>query len=170
MDQLPPVPPALHGLPQRIILGSRWLLIVFYGVLTAALACYAAVFATHFAQTVPKLFAMSETELILAVLGLVDGTLIASLIVMVIISGYDNFVGSLGTGDSSLSWLGSIDPGALKIKIATSIVAISAIQLLEVFLNAEHYSNGRIAWAVILHLTFVVSAVGLGILDRLTRH
>lgn len=160
---------ALERLPQRIILASRWILVVFYAVLALALAAFATAFVVHFVQMAPQLFTMRETDLILALLGLVDATLVASLVVMVIISGYDNFVGQISAPDQALPWLGNLDASALKIKIATSIVAISSIELLEVFLNGDHYSAGQVVAAIALQLTFVVSAVGLGILARLTR-
>ncbi len=160
---------ALERLPQRIILASRWILVVFYAVLALALAAFATAFVVHFVQMAPQLFTMRETDLILALLGLVDATLVASLVVMVIISGYDNFVGQISAPDQALPWLGNLDASALKIKIAASIVAISSIELLEVFLNGDHYSAGQVVAAIALQLTFVVSAVGLGILARLTR-
>lgn len=169
MDSEPQTQRTLEKLPQRIILASRWILVVFYAVLTISLAAFAAAFVVHFVELAPQLFSMHETELILAVLGLVDATLVASLVVMVIISGYDNFIGTISAEDQALPWLGNLDASALKIKIAASIVAISSIELLEVFLNADHYTTGRIAAAVVLQLTFVISAVGLGILARLTR-
>lgn len=168
MDFKPQAQRALERLPQRIILASRWILVVFYAVLTLALAAFAAAFAVHFVELAPQLFTMRETDLILALLGLVDATLVASLVVMVIISGYDNFVGQISAPDQALPWLGNLDASALKIKIAASIVAISSIELLEVFLNGDHYSAGQVVAAIALQLTFVVSAVGLGILAKLT--
>jgi uncharacterized protein (TIGR00645 family) len=165
-----PVRPDRAKLAQRMILASRWLLLVFYGVLILALGLYALVFAFHFVELVPRIFNLSEDDVILQMLGLVDAALVASLIVMVVISGYDNFIGPIDAKSQNLAWIGSLDSGGLKIKIAASIVAITSIRLLEVMLNAAHYTNDQIAWAAALHLTFVVSAIGLGIVDRLTRH
>ena len=156
--------------PQRLILASRWLLLVFYAVLILALVLYALVFVVHFAELIPTAFTMSEDDFILQMLGLVDAALVASLVIMVIVSGYDNFIRPIASGASGLDWVGTLDSGGLKIKIAASIVAITSIKLLEVMLNASHYTNEQIAWAVGLHLAFVLSAVGLGVLDRLTRH
>ena len=155
---------------QRLILASRWLMLVFYVVLIAALILYALSFATHFVVLIPQVFSMSEDDVSLHMLGLVDAALVASLVIMVIISGFDNFVRPIASGAEGLDWIGSLDSGGLKIKIAASIVAITSIKLLEVMLNANHYTGEQIAWAVGLHLTFVLSAVGLGVLDRLTRH
>ena len=169
MEPKPQAQLKLEGLPQRIILASRWILVVFYAVLTLALAAFAAAFVVHFVELAPQLFTMRETDLILALLGLVDATLVASLVVMVIISGYDNFVGQISAPDQALPWLGNLDASALKIKIAASIVAISSIELLEVFLNGDHYTSGQVVAAIALQVTFVLSAVGLGLLARLTR-
>ncbi len=160
----------LEAMPQRLILASRWLLLIFYVVLVLALALYAVAFVVHFAQLVPRIFSMSEDDVILQMLGLVDAALVASLVIMVIISGYDNFIRPITTNAGGLDWIGNLDSGGLKIKIAASIVAITSIKLLEVMLNASHYTNEQIGWAVGLHLTFVLSAVGLGVLNRLTRH
>ncbi len=160
----------LEAIPERLVLASRWLLLVFYIVLILALALYALSFVAHFVGLIPTIFSLSEDDVILHMLGLVDAALVASLVIMVIISGYDNFIRPIAAGVSGLDWVGNLDSGGLKIKIAASIVAITSIKLLEVMLNASHYTNEQIAWAVGLHLTFVVSAVGLGVLERLTRH
>lgn len=100
--------------------------------------------------------------MILAMLGLIDAALVASLIVMVMISGYENFVSRFDDADAEVSFLGKLDSGSLKIKVASSIVAISSIHLLQIFLNASQYSDSKLMWFTIIHLAFVVSAVMLG--------
>jgi len=104
------------------------------------------------------------------VLALIDISLVGSLIVMVMFSGYENFVSRLDTATEAdtLGWLGKLDSGTLKLKVAASIVAISSIHLLRVFMKAEDTANDKIMWYVILHLTFVVSAVLLGVLDKMS--
>jgi len=88
--------------------------------------------------------------------------------VMVMISGYENFVSRFDqAGDTQLSWLGKLDAGSLKVKVASTIVAISSIHLLQVFLNAVQYDNSKIMWLTIMHMTFVFSAVFLALLDRI---
>lgn len=87
---------------------------------------------------------------------------------MVIISGYENFVSRFDNEDE-LRWLGQIDAGSLKIKVASTIVAVSSIQLLQVFLNVPTYTDNQIMWYTLLHLTFIVSALFLAIIDRITR-
>ena len=115
---------------------------------------------------------MSESDLVLTVLAMIDIVLVGSLIVMVMFSGYENFVSTIDAkGTDSLGWLGKLDAGTLKLKVAASIVAISSIHLLRIFMqvdNKDAYSNDQIMWYVILHLTFVVSAVLLGVLDKMS--
>jgi uncharacterized protein (TIGR00645 family) len=159
---------SIERLIERLILGGRWLLAVFYLGLGAALCIYALSFVLKFVDVARKVVELEESDMILAMLGLIDAALVASLIVMVMISGYENFVSRFETSSSpELSWLGKVDAGNLKIKVASSIVAISSIHLLRVFLNAEHYSNDKILWFTVLHLTFVVSALMLATLDRI---
>ncbi|MBN9000479.1 MAG: TIGR00645 family protein [Rhizobiales bacterium] len=153
---------------ENVLLGSRWLLVVFNLGLAAALALYAVSFVFKFIKVAQGVFVLDEAEMILAMLGLIDAALVASLLLMVMISSYENYVSRLDNVDVQLSWLGKLDAGSLKIKVASSIVAISSIHLLQVFLNASSYDNSKIMWFVILHLTFVVSALLLGVLDRIT--
>jgi len=107
---------------------------------------------------------------VLTILALIDMVLVASLVVMVIFSGYENFVSRIDVDDEAekLGWLGKLDAGTLKLKVAASIVAISSIHLLRAFMNAPQIPNDKLMWYVIIHLTFVVSAVIVGVLDRLS--
>jgi len=159
---------AIERLVERIILASRWILVVFYLGLAAALGLYAVSFGLKFLKTAEKVFVLGEADMILAMLGLIDAALVASLIVMVMISSYENFVGRFDKGEETeLSWLGKLDAGGLKIKVASSIVAISSIHLLQIFLNVQQYDNGKIMWLTIMHMAFVFSAVFLALLDRI---
>ncbi|CUX36624.1 MULTISPECIES: TIGR00645 family protein [Agrobacterium] len=158
---------SLELLVERIILSSRWLLVVFYLGLVAALAVYAFSFALKFLKVAKNVFIYDEADMILAMLGLIDAALVASLIVMVMISGYENFVSRFDEADAEVSFLGKLDAGSLKIKVASSIVAISSIHLLQIFLNANQYSDSKLMWFTIIHLAFVVSAVMLGFLEKL---
>jgi uncharacterized protein (TIGR00645 family) len=158
---------------ERLILASRWILVVFYVGLGAALAVYAFSFVLKFTEIVDKVMVLSENDMILAMLALIDAALVASLIVMVMISSYENFVGRFDETDrTELSWLGKMDSGSLKIKVASSIVAISSIHLLQVFLNISQYMGPgndptKVMWLTLLHLTFVVSALMLGYLEKI---
>jgi uncharacterized protein (TIGR00645 family) len=110
-----------------------------------------------------------EVDLILASLTLIDLTLVASLVVMVMLSGYENFVSKLDVGDTekSLAWLGKLDAGSLKIKVAASIVAISSIHLLKAFMNYQDVATEKLIMLIVTHLTFVVSALLLAVMDRI---
>jgi uncharacterized protein (TIGR00645 family) len=159
---------SLELLIERLILASRWILVVFYIGLGLALAVYAVSFLKKFADIAAHVFDYDEAQMILGMLSLIDAALVASLIVMVMISSYENFVGQFDSaGRTGLSWLGKLDSGSLKIKVASSIVAISSIHLLQVFLNIEQYENTKIVLLMSIHLTFIVSAVFLGYLERM---
>jgi uncharacterized protein (TIGR00645 family) len=159
----------LEILIERVILASRWLLVVFYLGLTLALLLYCITFAKKLWEYVSKVWIVEETDAILKILSLIDASLVASLVVMVIISGYENFVSRFDEAEAKggeLSWLGKIDAGSLKIKVASTIVAISSIHLLQVFLNANQYTNEKIMWLTIVHMAFVFSALLLAYIDR----
>ncbi|HRX35495.1 MAG TPA: TIGR00645 family protein [Aestuariivirga sp.] len=156
----------LEHFVESIILASRWLLVVFYLGLAAALALYAISFGKKLLDFVGKITVLEETDTILKMLGLIDAALVASLLVMVIISGYENFVSRFDNADGELSWLGKIDAGSLKVKVASTIVAISSIHLLQVFLNAQQYADDKLMWLTIMHMAFVVSALFLAYIDR----
>lgn len=153
---------------ERIILSSRWILVAFYLGLVAALAVYAVSYAYKFWKVAQNVFTYDEAEMILAMLGLIDAALVASLIVMVMISGYENFVSRFDEeGESDVSFLGKLDSGSLKIKVASSIVAISSIHLLQVFLNSNQYDNMKLIMLTAIHIAFVISALMLGYLEKI---
>ncbi|HET7715857.1 MAG TPA: TIGR00645 family protein [Bauldia sp.] len=153
---------------ESTIMAARWLLVVFYLGLGAALVIYAVSFIYKFIKIATGVLELEEGEMILAMLGLIDAALVASLLVMVMISSYENYVSRLESAGVELSWLGKLDSGSLKIKVASSIVAISSIHLLQVFLNATQYSDTKIVMYMLLHLTFVVSALLLAFVDRIS--
>jgi uncharacterized protein (TIGR00645 family) len=159
---------SLELIVERIILSSRWLLVIFYLGLVAALALYAVSFIYKFYKVAIMVFTYDEADMILAMLGLIDAALVASLIVMVMISGYENFVSRFDEGDAEVSFLGKLDSGSLKIKVASSIVAISSIHLLQIFLNVEKYTGEKLMWYTLIHIAFVVSALFLAFIDRVS--
>lgn len=158
---------SLELIVERIILSSRWLLVVFYLGLVAALALYGISFLFKFLKVAGLVFVYDDAEMILAMLGLIDAALVASLIVMVMISGYENFVSRFDEGEGEVSFLGKLDAGSLKIKVASSIVAISSIHLLQIFLNVQQYAADKLMWATVMHMAFVVSALLLGSLEHI---
>jgi len=129
-----------------------------------ALAIYAFSFDKKLVEFFSMVMVIEDTDTILKMLGLIDAALVASLVVMVIISGYENFVSRFDQGE--VHWLGKIDAGSLKVKVASTIVAISSIHLLQVFLNAAQYSSIQIMWLTIMHMAFVVSAIFLAFIDK----
>jgi uncharacterized protein (TIGR00645 family) len=153
---------------ERAILAARWLLIVFYFGLAFSLGLYALSFVYKCAKLAMKIFTLTDNEVILAMLSLIDACLVASLMVMVMLTGYENYISRLNHEDATeLAWLGKVDTGSLKVKIASAIVAISSIHLLQVFLNAPQYDNQKIMWTTFIHLAFVLSAFSLAIVDRI---
>jgi uncharacterized protein (TIGR00645 family) len=156
----------IENIVEAIILASRWILVVFYLGLAAALVVYALAFAKKLYLFMDDVFVLDETDTILRMLGLIDAALVASLVVMVIISGYENFVSRLDNANGELSWLGKIDAASLKIKVASTIVAISSIHLLQIFLNAAQYTTSQLMWVTIIHMAFVVSALFLALIDQ----
>ena len=165
-------PGSVHAIEYYLengLFSLRWLLVPLY----VGLGLLLILFSVYFFRELLHLFANAltgeEVDLVLGALTLVDLTLVGSLIVMVMLSGYENFVSKLDIGDvqKSLAWLGKLDAGSLKIKVAASIVAISSIHLLKAFMNASVVSNDKLLWLVIIHLTFVISALMLSVMDRI---
>ncbi len=159
----------LELIVEQIILASRWLLVVFYLGLGVALAVYAVSFGMKLAEFVLNATSVKDSDAILTMLALIDAALVASLVVMVIISGYENFVSRFDGADTEeVQWLGKIDAGSLKIKVASTIVAISSIHLLQIFLNVAQYTNEKLMWSTIIHIAFVISALLLAYIDKLS--
>jgi uncharacterized protein (TIGR00645 family) len=167
---------------ERLLFASRWILAPVYLGMSLALVALGISFFIELYHLLSHVVGMSEADLILRLLAMVDLVLVGSLIIMVMFSGYENFVSALDIGESTekLSWLGKLDANSLKLKVASSIVAISSIHLLRAFMTAPPDANSpgyaaaievwetKLLWLVIIHLTFVVSAVMMGVLDRIT--
>ena len=161
----------MEVLLERCMYASRWLLAPIYLGLSLAIVLLGIKFFEEVIHVFPLILEMSEAELVLVILSMIDMALVGGLLVMVMFSGYENFVSRLDSVDpeDGLNWLGKMDSGSLKNKVAVSIVAISSIHLLQVFMNAQNVNNDKIMWYVILHLTFVLSAFCMGYLDQVTR-
>jgi uncharacterized protein (TIGR00645 family) len=155
---------------ERLLFACRWLLAPLYLGLSLALIALAIKFFQEAFHVLHEVTTLAEADLVLIVLAMIDIALVGSLIVMVMFSGYENFVSRIDhdAGTDAPAWLSKLDSGTLKLKVAASIVAISSIHLLRVFMDAQQIANDKIKWYVILHLTFVVSAVLLGVLDKLS--
>jgi uncharacterized protein (TIGR00645 family) len=154
----------------KMILASRWLLAVFFLGLAVALAVYALSFLMKLWKFATSLMAEDENKLLIDLLHLLDSALVASLVVMVALSSYDSLVSRLTEDDDGkkLSWVASIDPGNLKIKLASALIAISSIQLLQIFMQIGSYDDRDVTWAIALHMVFLAGAIVLGLLDKLT--
>jgi uncharacterized protein (TIGR00645 family) len=154
---------------EKLLFASRWILAPVYLGLSLALVVLGIKFFQEVFHVLTHIWAMPEADMVLTILALIDMVLVASLVVMVMFSGYENFVSRIDIDDDTekLGWLGKLDAGTLKLKVAASIVAISSIHLLRAFMNAPQIENDKLMWYVIIHLTFVVSAVMMGFLDRM---
>jgi len=159
----------VERLIEKTLFASRWLLAPIYLGLSLALVALGIKFFQEAFHVLVHIVTASEADMILTILALIDIVLVGSLVVMVMFSGYENFVSRLDidVGGEKLGWLGKLDAGTLKLKVAASIVAISSIHLLRAFMNAQQIPNDKLMWYVIIHLTFVVSAVLMGVLDRI---
>jgi len=156
---------------ERLMYATRWIMAPIYLGLSLCLLALGIKFFQEVITFIPHLFSMKEVELILVTLSLIDIALVGGLIVMVMFSGYENFVSRLDLHghDDKLGWLGKLDSNSLKNKVAASIVAISSIHLLKVFMNTESIPNDKIMWYLLIHITFVVSAFAMGLLDKILR-
>lgn len=159
----------LEKIIEKTMYRSRWILAPIYLGLSLAVIALAIKFFQEAFHLVVYAYQLKEADLILKVLTLIDIAMVGGLLVMVMISGYENFVSQLNIdeGEERLAWLGKMDSGSLKAKIASSIVAISSIHLLKIFMDAKSYDTKYLMWYVILHLTFVGSAFAMGYLDAL---
>ena len=151
---------------------SRWLMAPLYLGMSLALMALGIKFFQEVFHFIPIVMEVDEATLILKVLTFIDLLLVGSLIVIVMFSGYENFVSKMDIHEDTekLEWLGTHDYGSLKMKVASSVVAISSIHLLKVFMNIQHTENDKLLWFVVIHLTLVLSALFMGYLEKLNQH
>ena len=154
----------------KFIFFSRWLQAPLYVGLIVAQGVYVYQFMLELWHLVTHAPSLSESDLMLIVLGLIDVVMIANLLIMVIIGGYETFVSrlQLHSHPDEPEWLSHVSAGVLKVKLATALIGISSIHLLQTFINAENKSATVIVAQVSIHLTFVVSAVMMAWTDRLS--
>ena len=160
--------PLIERTVEQVIFSARWILAPIYLGLIAGLVALLVKFAQKTFELMLNIGASSGDDAIIGVLGLVDLALVAGLVLMVMFAGYENFVSKFDLGEhvDQPAWMGRVDMSDLKLKLMASIVAISAIHLLESFVNIEHLSDRELAWSVGIHVTFVVSGVLLAVMDR----
>lgn len=155
---------------ERFLFSSRWLLAPFYTALVVALAVLLLKLLQELAHFVMHAWSATESDVVLGVLTLIDLSLTGSLIIIVIFSGYENFVSKIDETQHRdwPDWMGKIDFTGLKLKLLSSIVAISAIHLLKAFMDVGKTSDRDLAWYVGIHMTFVVSGIILALTDRIS--
>ena len=154
---------------ERTIFYSRWLLAPFYLALIGGIGALFFKLVKEFAAMIHVLLG-GEGNVILSILGLVDITLVANLLVIVIFSGYENFISRLDVAHNSgdkPSWMGKVTYSDLKLKLIGSIVAISAIDLLKALFNLKSHSSEELAWLVGIHCTFMISGVLFALMDKM---
>ena len=162
----------MESIFEKIFYSARWILAPLFLGLSVGLLALTLKFFQEAWHVLPHVFELSESDLVLSLLSMIDMGLVGGLIVMVMYSSYENFVSRLDLDqhDSErLGWLGKMDAGSLKNTVAASIVAISSIHLLRIFMNIETIGNDKLMWYVIIHLTFVFSALVMCWIDLLTR-
>jgi len=157
----------MERLIEQTLFASRWLLAPMYLGLVGAVAILVWIFALELIAFAAAIPAMTVDDAILGVLALIDLSLAANLLLIVIFSGYENFVSrmDLETHVDRPDWQGEVDFSALKLKLVASIVAISGIHLLKVFMDVTRYDTEQIRWMVIIHLVFIISGVLLAAMD-----
>ena len=176
MSQKKPVEPGsknsmLKPLPRWIFM-SRWLQAPLYIGLIAAQALYVWQFWRELMHLIHEMTVnnITEAQIMLIVLGLIDVVMISNLLVMVIVGGWETFVSRLDLENhpDQPEWLSHVNAGVLKVKLATAIIGISSIHLLQTFINAAKLDEKTMMWQTIIHLTFVMSAVAIAFTERLT--
>jgi len=167
---------ALRPVPM-LIFSSRWLQLPLYVGLIVAQGVYVVLFLKELWHLFSHAFDFSEQQIMLAVLGLIDVVMISNLLMMVIVGGYETFVSRLnlqGHPDEP-EWLSHVNAGVLKIKLAMAIIGISSIHLLRTFIEAGGLTSGKTAytetgvmWQTIIHTVFILSAIGIAYVDRVS--
>lgn len=161
----------LENILESAIFYSRWLLVPFYVALIGGIGALFVKLVKEFGELVHVLLGSGEGNAILPVLSLVDITLVANLLVIVIFSGYENFISRLDVAHNSPdkpSWMGKVTYADLKLKLIGSIVAISAIDLLKAFVNIKSTNHEELAWLIGIHFTFLISGVLFALTDKLS--
>lgn len=175
---LPPKDVNMRPIPM-LIFGSRWLQLPLYIGLIVAQAVYVVLFLKELWHLISHATSFTEQQIMLVVLGLIDVVMISNLLVMVIVGGYETFVSRLnlrGHPDEP-EWLSHVNASVLKIKLAMAIIGISSIHLLRTFIEAgnlgptgraTNYTSEGVMWQTIIHGMFILSAIGIAYVDKLS--
>jgi uncharacterized protein (TIGR00645 family) len=159
----------MERLVERGLFASRWLMAPMYIGLIGALGVLLFSFISELGHLIMNAPDLKQSDVILGILALIDLSLAGNLMMIVMFSGYENFVSKLDVkGHEDMpDWLGKVDFSALKLKLVASIVAISGIHLLKVFMDINKYTDREIQWMVVIHIVFVVSGVLLALMDKM---
>ena len=155
---------------ESLMFRSRWLLAPFFFGLVIAIVAMLVKFGKQLLTLVLAIFGAGEHDVIISALTLIDTALIASLLLIIALGGYENFVSKIGVGDHEdrPAWMGKVGFSDLKIKLMGAMVAISAVELLKAFINADKMTNTQLGWRAGIHLVFVVSGVLFAVTDRIS--
>lgn len=161
----------MRALP-ALIFFSRWLQLPLYLGLILAQAIYVFLFLKELWHLVSHAASLTETNVMLVVLGLIDVVMISNLLIMVIIGGYETFVSRLGLEGhpDEPEWLDHVNAGVLKVKLSMALISISSIHLLKTFIDPDQHTSQALMWQVLIHLAFLLSAFVMAWVDRLTSH
>ncbi|VTU08669.1 Predicted membrane protein [Actinobacillus indolicus] len=153
----------------KIIFASRWLQLPIYLGLIVVQGIYAYKFLKSLWNLVVNLGVMDENTIMLAVLNLIDVVMIANLLIMVVVGGYETFVSRLNVDHhpDQPEWLDHVNASVLKVKLSMAIISISSIHLLQTFINASKLSPETMMWQLLIHIGFILSAIGVAYTDKL---
>ncbi len=161
--------PLIERIIEKSLFASRWLMAPMYLGLASALVLLLISFMQELVHLFSALPNISQNDVVLGILSLIDLSLAANLLLIVIFSGYENFVSKINTDthEDNPEWKGSVDFSTLKLKLIASIVAISGIHLLKVFMDVGKTPEHQIKWMIIIHVVFVISGVLLALMDMI---
>ncbi|TCV90848.1 TIGR00645 family protein [Sulfurirhabdus autotrophica] len=153
----------------NMVFASRWLQAPLYLGLIVAQAVYVYHFGVELMHLVQHTKTVTETEIMLVVLGLIDVVMIANLLLMVIVGGYETFVSRMHLDEhpDQPEWLEHVNAGTMKVKLSMALIGISSIHLLKTFIEAPNLSQQTMMWQVIIHMAFVLSAMAMAFTNRL---
>jgi uncharacterized protein (TIGR00645 family) len=153
----------------HVIFVSRWLQAPLYLGLIVILGAYVYRFLVELTKLIANIRGITDTQIMLGVLDLIDVVMIANLLIMVIMAGYETFVSKLNLQNNpdQPEWLDEVDAGTMKVKLALALIGISSIHLLRTFIDPAKYTNDAVMWQVIIHLTLVVSAIIIAYTNKL---
>jgi uncharacterized protein (TIGR00645 family) len=158
------------GLIETVLIASRWLMVPVYLAMILLLGMIVAFFLEHLVGALPGLLQISEKDLIILTLSLVDLSLVANLVILAILSGYENFVSHLHIQDDDFrpEWLTKIDFGGLKLKLVGTMTVIAAIHLLGSFLEVDQENNRSLGWQVIIVMIFALLGVIFALTEKIS--